>query len=55
MTYPPQEDRGLLDMIPEEPSRRLAWAFFVISLVGFCCGWGGVLIVASLVLITEYT
>ena len=50
----PEQDRDLLDMIPEDPSKRLAWAFFVISLGGFFCGWGGVLIVASLVLATEY-
>ena len=48
------EDRDLLDMLPEDPSRRIALAFFVIALLGFICGWGGVLIVAALVLITEY-
>jgi len=42
------------EVMTEEPSRRLVQAFFVISLVGFFCGWGGVLIVAALVLITEY-
>lgn len=35
-------------------ARRLAWAFLVVALIGYVCGWGGVLVLAGMVLITEY-
>ena len=40
--------------IPHGTGRRLAGAFFVIALLGYITGWGGVLTLAGLVLITEY-